>query len=162
MAPLPHLFLCPLVFRFGSLLFLIYINGLTELSLSTFTHIILYADDICFNFSLFLIHLIWFPFNQTWVQFLFGFLLTFSKSILQNLSTFSFLTNPFLILTHSLLSQNNFICPFSQKSSFYHPCIPSAIRLCNFLPPPPPPFSQGPYLPLSFQLTSPKNGTIFH
>ena len=29
---------------------------------------------------------------------------------------------------------NNFICPISQKSSFYHSCIPSAIRLWNSLP----------------------------
>ena len=35
-----------------------------------------------------------------------GFLLTFSKSIPQNLSTFSFLTNPFFILTRCLLSQS--------------------------------------------------------
>ena len=64
------------------------------------------------------------PFNLILIQFLLGFLHTFFKSILSNLSTFSFLKNRSPISTLSLNLQSPSLRPIERVSSslpWHHP-----------------------------------------
>ena len=128
MIPLPHLFLFPLLYLKTPILVSFpssntYINDLNELSFTPLNLVILYADYILlFKPTTYSSDM--FSFQSDLDTIFCGFLLTFSLSIHQCLTTLSLLTNHIFILSHSLLSLSHaHACIDLERSRKRPPCV---------------------------------------